>query len=420
MENKIVKRRLDEQAKVFTLVSNPKYCSVFRFTVVLKCNVDKSILQEAYSGALEKYKALKVKLKCGLFEYYLEENKKDVVVFELEKEPTIKKINNKENNNYLIKVMFCKNEIYFDFYHALTDGTTAIRFIKNVISRYLEIKYSSVLELKYLNDNTSIVKYEDPYNLSKKYKKVNYKFSEGIRVSGTSTKNDEVIMEHFCIDVNELKELSKNKELTITMFMTSLIAYTFYRLLYKNSDKKRPINLCIPISLNKYFDVETLSNFFSHMFVSLDLKEKDDYTFEEILVLVKEQFEDKIKLEKIMGVVNSNSTKMNNIVLKCIPLCIKKVIFVLGSLKMKKQFSMTVSNVGKIEFDKQYEDYIENAYVTLSCDWAERVKCGMSSYKDRFVITFCRNIVEEDFINEFKNILDENKLKYVMLNNKEE
>ena len=35
---------------------------------------------------------------------------------------------------------------------------------------------------------------------------------------------------------------------------------------------------------------------------------------------------------------------MNNIVLKCIPLCIKKIAFVLGSLKMKKQFSMTVLN----------------------------------------------------------------------------
>ena len=415
MENIKIKRRLDEQAKVFTLVSNSKYCSVFRFTVVLKEDVNKDILLESYKQSLEKYKALKVKLKCGLFEYYLKENKNEVIVFEKGIEPTIKKINNKENNDYLIKVVLCKNKIYFDFYHALTDGTTAIRFIKDVVSRYLELKYSNKLEKRYLNDNKSIIEYDDPYKLSKNYEKVNYGFSEGIRVKGTSLKNDEVIMEHFKIDVNKLKSISKEKEITITMFMTSVIAYTFYRLLYKNSDKKRPINLCIPISLNKYFEEETLSNFFSHMFVSLNLKDKDDYTFDEIIEMVKEQFENNIKLEKIMGVVNSNSSKMNSIILKCIPLCIKKVAFVLGSLKMKKQFSMTVSNVGKIEFDKQYENYIEDVYVTLSSDWAERVKCGMSSYKDKFIITFCRNIVEEDFINEFKKILDENNLKYNMM-----
>ena len=103
---------------------------------------------------------------------------------------------------------------------------------------------------------------------------------------------------------------------------------------------------------------------------------------------------------------------MNNIILKCIPLCIKKVAFVLGSLKMKKQFSMTVSNVGKIEFDEVFDKYIENVYVTLSCDWAERVKCGMNSYKDKFIITFCRNIVENDFEKEFEKVLNECNLKY--------
>ena len=171
MENIKIKRRLDEQAKVFTLVSNPKYCSVFRFTVVLKEDVNKDILLDSYKQSLEKYKALKVKLKCGLFEYYLEENKNEVLIFEQDKEPTIKKINNKENNDYLIKVVFCKNKIYFDFYHALTDGTTAIRFIKDVVSRYLELKYSNELEKKYLNDNISIIEYDDPYKLSKKYKR---------------------------------------------------------------------------------------------------------------------------------------------------------------------------------------------------------------------------------------------------------
>ena len=42
----------------------------------------KSIMEEVAKlydlhESLEKYKALKVKLKCGLFEYYLEENKND-------------------------------------------------------------------------------------------------------------------------------------------------------------------------------------------------------------------------------------------------------------------------------------------------------------------------------------------------------
>ena len=412
MKKEIVYRRLDEQAKVFTLVSNPKYCSVFRFTGILKEKIDKEILLDAYKQSLEKYKALKVKLKCGLFEYYLIENENEPLVFKCDKVPTIKKINNKENNNYLIKVSFYEREIYFDFYHALTDGTTGIKFTKEVISRYLEIKHSNELERKYLNDTSVILESKDAYVSSKSFEKVEYGFSEGIRIKGKSLDNSEVIMNHYSIDIDEFKKKAKEQGLTISMYITSIIGYVFYNLLYKNSDKKKPINLCIPISLNKYFETETLSNFFSHMFISLELKYKDEYVLDDIIKIVKEQFEEKLKLEKIMGVVNSNSTKMNNIILKCIPLCIKKVAFVLGSLKMKKQFSMTVSNVGKIEFDEAFDKYIENVYVTLSCDWAERVKCGISSYKDKFIITFCRNIVENDFEKEFEKVLNECNLKY--------
>lgn len=415
MENKKVKRRLDEQAKVFTLVSNPKYCSVFRFTVILKDIVNKEILEEAYRGSLEKYKALKVKLQRGVFEYLLVQNDKLPIVFEENKVPIIKKINDKENNDYLIKVMFCKKEIYFDFYHALTDGTSAIKFTKEVIGRYLELKNRNELEKIYLKDDTVISEFENPYKLAKEYKKINYPFSEGIRIKGTSLENNEIIMNHYSIDLNDLKTVSKKYNSTITMYMTSVIAYVFYDMLYKNSDKKRPINLCIPISLNKYFDVDSLCNFFSHMFISLDLNEKDDYTFEEIILLVKEQFEKNIELEKIMGVINSNSTKINNPILKCIPLFLKKVFFVLGSLKLKKQFSMTVSNVGKIEFEERFQNYIENMYVTLSCDWAERVKCGMNSYGDKFIITFCRNIKEDEFEKRFKELLDYCSLKYNLI-----
>ena len=142
-----------------------------------------------------------------------------------------------------------------------------------------------------------------------------------------------------------------------------------------------------------------------------------EYTFDEMLESTKSQYEEKIKLEKIMGVLNGNITKMNNPVLKIIPLAIKKFSFVAGSLKMKKQFSMTVSNVGKLEYDSKFNDYIDLSYVTLACDWAEKVKCGISSYKDEFIISFCSNIYEKDFENTFKSIIEELDFDYEIFGN---
>ena len=424
VKNKKYNRRLDSQAKVFTLVSNPKYCSVFRFTVRLKEKIDGDVLLKAYKGAFEKFKVYKVKLHFGLFEYSLVQNDKELKVFEVDEEPVIKKINNKDNNDYLVKLTYSGEELYFDFYHALTDGTGAVKFIRDVLGRYFELKYNTE-EKEYLLDKTVIQDSEDIYiKLSSKYEKVNYPFSEGFRVFGITRKDDNVEINHFSLNINEFKNKAKEKGNTISMYITAIIAYTFYLLSRENKYKQnrkgkdlKPINLCIPISLEKYFEEKTLSNFFSHMFVSFDLKDNKEYTFDEMLESTKSQYEEKIKLEKIMGVLNGNITKMNNSVLKIIPLAIKKFSFVAGSLKMKKQFSMTVSNVGKLEYDPKFNDYIDSSYVTLACDWAEKVKCGICSYKDEFIISFCSNIYEKDFENTFKTIIEELGFDYEIFGN---
>lgn len=414
MKKNIYCRKLDKQAEVFTLVSNSKYCSVFRFTVVLKEKINEEKLLTSYVLTLEKYKALKVRLKGKLFDYVLEENNSNPLVFKVEKEPNFSKINTKDNNEYLIKVCFSNNIIWFDFYHALTDGTTGMLFVKECISRYLELCYEDKLEKIYVNDTKKYIDSKDAYlENCKDFKKISYPFLEGYRITGNTIKNNIIQMNHFEINVNLLKSKAKEFECTLSMYIAALIGFTIYEISKKDKNvNKKPINLCIPISLNKYFETDTLSNFFSHMFITIDLKNNKEYTFEDIVKEVKKQFEEKIKLEKIMGVIAGNVSKMNNIILKCIPLKIKKGAFVLGSLKLKKQFTMTVSNIGKIEFEDRFYEFIENSYVTLACDWAEKVKCGISSYKENITITFCKNIEETIFEDGLKNNLDKLNIKY--------
>ena len=74
----IYKRRLDDQAKIFSLSCNRTDTSLFRLSTNLKQKVDKDILQKALLLTLEKYKAFKVKVRRGFFWYYLDENKNKV------------------------------------------------------------------------------------------------------------------------------------------------------------------------------------------------------------------------------------------------------------------------------------------------------------------------------------------------------
>ena len=144
VKRKFYWRKLDDQAKVFALASNKKYSSIFRLSVVLKEKIEEEFLQEALEIALNKYKAYKVKMKKGIFWYYFQENEKNPIVT-IENEYPFQKVNTKENNEYLFKVTYFENKISIDFFHALTDGNSGGEFFKEIIYRYLELKYPSKL-----------------------------------------------------------------------------------------------------------------------------------------------------------------------------------------------------------------------------------------------------------------------------------
>ena len=80
MKKKFYWRKLDSQAKVFSLASNNKYHSVFRLSIVLNEKIEEKILQKALEFTLDKYQAYKVKLLNGVFWQYLEVNNQMPVV----------------------------------------------------------------------------------------------------------------------------------------------------------------------------------------------------------------------------------------------------------------------------------------------------------------------------------------------------
>ena len=84
---------------------------------------------------------------------------------------------------------------------------------------------------------------------------------------------------------------------------------------------------------------------------------------------------------------------------------------------MKKQFTMTISNIGKIEVDNKYSNYIEKFFVILSPDWAEKVKCGICSYENNLVVTFGTLLNNSLLENKFKELLVENNINLAIEGN---
>lgn len=421
MKNKIKERlysrKLDDQAKVFALASNKKYSSIFRLSVKLKENVNAELLQQAVGLALEKFKAFKVRMKKGMFWDYFVENEMMPIVIP-EENTLFKKVNTRANNKYLFRVTYLENKINIEFFHALTDGNGGSQFFKEILYRYLELMYPNKLEFTTLDESEIVYDTENAYvkNYQKNVRK-KYRTKIAHMIKGKELEHGKVGISHFNINLPQVKQCTKLEHCSLSMYLTAMIAYSIYEGEYKIHKGRRPINLCLPISLQKYFGSETISNFFSYMILTLKPKKYKDYSFEDFLEMVKKEFEKKFKLERIIETMSNDAGMTNNPIVKAVPLVIKKFAVRLGSLKVKRHFTMTISNIGKFDVNSKYTEFVDNAFVMLAPDWAEKMKCGICSYGDNLVVSFGTFLKDSMIEERFKELLEKNNIKFKFENN---
>ena len=400
-ENKLSWRRLDNSAKIFPMSTGEKYSTVFRLSAVLKEDVQQEKLQKAVIKALEKYEAFKVRMKAGLFWYYLEENNKNPIVEE-EKDYPCKYINPRRNRGYLFKVTYYKNKINIDIFHSLTDGNGGTTFFKEIVYTYLEMCYPE--DLKQENRKTRKIEYDIEDSYIKNYNKkinTNVPNPRAYELKGKKIKLGAISAIHQIIDLEQLKKECEKYNVTVTQYLTAVLMYAIYKENYKG---KKPLKVCIPVNLKKYYPSQTISNFFS--FIMLDGKKKQD-NFEEIIALVKQEFKEKLAEEEILKTMSGNVKLGNNIFIKMIPLILKNIIVRLAYLEIRKHSTITYSNTGRVGIMGEYQKYIDYFMILISPDPVEKIKCSSCTFENKIVFTFTsilnNNKIEKAFYEFLKN-----------------
>lgn len=404
-------RKLDDQAKIYSLSRNDYDTSIFRLSVILKDKINQKILEKAVIKTLEKYKAYKVKMEGGFFWYYLDENNKKPVVTEENDQP-FKKINTAENNHYLFKVTYFDRKINIEFFHTLTDGNGGSVFFKEIIYNYLNLKYPKILMNEKKQENI-LSDSENAYikSYDKKITKA-YNPPKAYMLKGKALSCGSIAITHFKIALPKIKKYAKSKKCSLSVLLTAMLAYSIYEENYKKYKGKKPINICIPIDLKKYFSTSTISNFVSYMVVSIELNKKQKYNFNDMLSKVNDEFDRKLKYDKIVETMSSNGKMVNNVIVKIVPLILKRIMVVLGTLEFKRHFSTTLSNIGILEIDEKYKEYIKDYYFVLAPDWSEKIRCGVVSYKENLIVSFGTNLANPNIERRFMLLLEKFKIDY--------
>ncbi len=370
--------KLDNAAKIFpptTSSSNPK---IFRFSILLKEEIEPTNLQKALDITIEDFPIFKSILKKGLFWYYLEESITKPKVKEETTSPC-----EKLNTPLLFEVTYFKNKINLEVYHALSDGAGCLTFFENLIYNYLKIYYN-------IQDNTIITKsseYEKEvdsfnhyYNPKAKIKLKNRK--KAYNLKGKWYPEGKIKIISASTSTSKLKEIAKNCQTTITGLLISLTIKSLEDIL-SIKEKKKEISITVPINLRKIFKSETVRNFFSVTNITYKFTNQNT-PLEEIIKEVDKQL--KRSLNK--DVIYTNMTKMiwleNFFVIRLVPLFIKnKILNFFYKETMKKQ-TLGLSNVGIFKLPKSCFPYIDNVLVMNSTD---AIEICVISYEDTISIS---------------------------------
>lgn len=398
-------RRLDNSAKIFPLSSSKKYSSVFRLSAVMKENINPKVLEEAVNIAINKYIFFKVKLKQGFFWYYFEDNPKKIKIEE-EIDYPCKYIDPSVNNSYLFKITYFERKINIDIFHSLTDGNTAVQFFKEIVYTYIELMHPDKFAEECRTDRKISFDTEDSYLKNYDKKSKNNKGSKKAYIlRGKKLPFNAIAVTHEIIDFNKLKEVAKSNDATITQYLTAALIYSIYNENYKSSRSKKPIKICVPVNLKKYFKSQTVNNFFSYITVETNFKDKKMQEFNNILNFVKQSFENKLQEQEIMKTMSANVKLGNNTFIKLIPLFLKKVFVKLSYIEIRKYTTTTFSNIGRIGIISKYSEYIDKFLFLIAPETVEKIKCSACSYEDKMIFTFTSILNNKYIENGFYEFL---------------
>ena len=412
---------LDNAAKLYPAISNPRRPNNFSYSVRLTEKVEKDILEKAVNIILIKSPTFKTKLKRGIFWYYLEKNYKPFVV-QKEIPNYLSYFDHDENNGYLFRIFYNENKITIVSFHALSDGDGILTFFKSIIAEYLYLKGHNIdsenlitpLDAPYTADNG-----EDSFvrEYNKKAKKLE-KEKKVFKVDGTPFDYDGYGIITAKINLAQLKTLCKKYNATITEYLVGLYMYTIYNVYIRNKKiKNKVVSILVPANMRKRYPSTTLRNF------SLFVRPKHDFGKEELdldacIETCKKQMKEGLSKEKLDAIIRDNVKNQKNVFMKIVPLFIKDLVIRGVYSKVGENLQTgNISNIGIVELPASMQKYITDFTMAITPTFSCKQQMGAISYNGNLYITSTREFVETTFEREFFTTLSKNSVSVEIFSN---
>lgn len=405
--------RLDNAAKIYPAALRKKWSNVFRLSATLSEPVDRDVLRAALDVTLRRFPSIGVRLRKGIFWFYLERVPEVPEITEEQSYPLVH-MSYASIRECAFRVVVYKNRIAVELFHALTDGTGGMIFLKTLLAEYLSRKYGISVPntdgVLCRMDEPSPEELEDSFIKNAGTVSAGRKEATAYRLTGTTEPDGFVHLTTFMLDAAEVKARAHEHSATVTEFLTAAMMQAILRLQAEkvpHRSRRKPVKVLVPVNLRSLFPSKTLRNF--ALFITPELDPKlGDYSFDEICKSVHHRMgiDNTAKQMSMKIAANVNSEKSP--ILKVMPLFVKNAAMkaVFDAVGERKS-CLCMSNLGNVRLPEVMRQYVTRMDFIIGVPSCSAYNCALLSYGGTTYINLVRSIEEPELEMHFFKVLRE-------------
>lgn len=395
---------LDDAAKIYPVSMEHGRQMVFRLSVYLKEDVSPEILQMALNFTIKRFPNFATTLKKGFFWHYFDSVKKHFAIKE-ESDAPCQPIKVSMSGSTSFRVTYYKNRVSAEFFHALTDGTGGITFLKALTAEYLRllgVQYSGGEECDLWDINETPMKeeFENSFLKVEKAKSASgFVDKAALQMNGRLTRRKPCRILHFNMDSDKLLSVARSYGTTVTGY---LLSQMFLATAAACDELTGDIHIQVPVNMRKYYPSRTMRNFSMYCGVRIPIDRVAGR--EELIREISSQLAEKSKKEKMHEMITAAVGIVSAI--RFIPLLIKQPVakMVYGFLG-EKVYTTTFSNLGVVKMPSELTPHIEKMDFCLGAQMTNRLACTAITFGSNSTFTVSKMTQDPAFEEKMYKLL---------------
>ena len=322
--------QLDNAAKIYPAAKRRGWTNYFRLSMTLSETVDVPVLRSALDVTVRRFPSIAVRLRRGVFWYYLEQIPNAPPIEEERSYPLVH-VPFDDVRKCAFRVIVYRGRIAVEFFHAVTDGTGGMIFLKTLVAEYLCQKYGVQIPAEHgvlgRLEEPSEEELEDSFLRYAGERKASRKESTAWHLSGTREPDGFLNLTTMMLSVEKVKQCAGQYQVSVTEFMAAAMIKAICEMQAETvprRSRRKPVKVLIPVNLRGLFPSRTLRNFASYVTPEIDPR-LGDYTFEEICHVVHYRMGLENDRRMMAAKIETNVASERIPILRIMPLFIKNI-----------------------------------------------------------------------------------------------